>query len=90
MGTYQRKAELLEAEVANDIVALDPELGKCFGFNEVAATVWRRLESPQSFDELKAYLIDNYEVDSSQCDSELRALLDDLIDMGLIAKTKDA
>ena len=33
----------MEAELGEELVALDPQAGNCFGFNEVAAWVWRRL-----------------------------------------------
>jgi len=38
--TYRRTTGTLEASVGNELVTLDVETGDCFGFNEVAATVW--------------------------------------------------
>lgn len=86
MALYQRQAKLLEAEVATDIVALDPALGQCFGFNEVAATVWRYLAEPRSFAEIKAHLLNEFDVQAVQCASELQELLEDMTAKRLITR----
>ena len=81
---YQRSTDLLEAELGAELVALDPDGGSCFGFNEVATMVWRRLDQPKSFGELRDMLLAEYEVDDEQCVAELQALLDDLVEKGLV------
>ena len=82
--TYYRATELMEAAVNNDIVALDPVAGQCFGFNEVAAEVWRHLREPRSFGSLKGHLLSQFDVTEKQCESDLRDLLDDLLGKGLV------
>jgi hypothetical protein len=74
----------MEADLGEELVALDPQRGNCFGFNEIAATVWRRLEQPTSFNALRDGLLADYEVSEQQCSEELNALLSDMIDRGLI------
>lgn len=81
---YYRKTELLEAELGAEIVALDADSGICFGFNEVASTVWRLLEKPRSSDEIRRALEDEYDVGSEQCRSELSELLDELVEKGVV------
>ena len=78
MQVYRRATELLEAEVGSDVVALDPEAGLCFGFNEVAAAIWRHLEKPRSFVELKDHLLAIYDVDEDECVSELANALNEM------------
>ena len=41
---YKRKIDLMEAELGDELVALDPDAGECFGFNSIATSVWRMLE----------------------------------------------
>jgi hypothetical protein len=82
---YRRAIHLLEAGIGNELVALDPEAGSCFGFNEVAAWVWRRLAEPATFEQLRDGLLREYDVSDEQCTSELKALLDDLVQRGLIS-----
>jgi hypothetical protein len=74
----------MEADLGNELVALDPEGGNCFGFNEVATSVWRSLSSPKTFDQLRDELMREYDVSPEQCAAELRDLLDDLRTRGLI------
>lgn len=74
----------MEAELGEELVALDPKAGECFGFNNVATSVWRELESPKTFEQLRNALLDQYEVGSDQCSLELRQLLDDLTTKGLV------
>jgi hypothetical protein len=83
---YERAASLLEADLGDELMALDVDGGTCFGFNPVATGVWRHLASPKSFDELKEALLAEYDVSSEQCSQELRELLDDLVEKGLIRR----
>jgi len=86
-GVYQRAVDLLEAELADEILALDPKEGSCFGFNPVAASVWRRLEQPASFDDLRRALLDEYEVSPEQCTKELQELMKVMIGHGLVRRS---
>lgn len=84
MKVYKRSANLLEADVGDDLVALDPDAGTCFGFNSVATEVWRQLEQPKTFEEIKAALLGEYEVDPERCAVELEELLDSMSSHGLV------
>ena len=76
----------MEAELGAELVALDADAGTCFGFNEVATSVWHALAQPRSVEELSALLLQEYEVDPEQCRRELHELLDDLEGRGLVDK----
>jgi Coenzyme PQQ synthesis protein D (PqqD) len=81
---YSRATDLMEAELGDELVALDPNAGECFGFNNVATSVWRCLEQPKTFDQLRNALLEEYDVEPEQCERELKALLDDLSAKGLV------
>lgn len=81
---YRRKADLLEADIGDELVALDPAAGSCFGLNEVATFVWRRLASPATFEQLTQDLLAEYDVAEERCVRELGELLDDMAAKGLI------
>jgi hypothetical protein len=87
---YRRSADLLEAELGDEIVALDAQSGTCFGFNSVAASVWRLLEHPQSAQQIAAALQDEYDVEPETCREEIAVLLHDLVVTGLIAASEAA
>ena len=84
MTIYSRSVDLMEAKLGDELVALDPKAGQCFGFNSVATSVWRELEQPKSLDQLRDALFDEYEVDPEQCSRELNELLDDLVTRNLV------
>ena len=81
---YERARELMEAELGDELVALDPVGGECFGFNPVASTVWQLLDTPSSAADLQQSLMEEYDVDAAQCRAELDQLLSDLLDRGLV------
>lgn len=80
----QRTASLLESDVGHEIVALEPYNGRCFGFNETAAWVWKLLESPCRRSLLRDALFDRFEVQRDHCEDVLNVLLDDLEVKGLV------
>ena len=84
LAVYKRAVDLMEAELGDELVALDPNAGDCFGFNGVATSVWRQLQEPKTFDELRDSLLQEYDVDQQRCARELQELLDDLSARGLI------
>ena len=81
---YRRAVDLMEAELGDELVALDPAAGECFGFNSVATSVWRELREPKTFEQLRDTLLEEYEVEPERCCRELEQLLDDLSAKGLV------
>ena len=75
----------MEAELGDELVALDPEEGLCFGFNSVARRVWELLEEPQSSEQLRASLLDEFDVTATECSAGLREVLTELSRLKLIA-----
>lgn len=90
MTVYKRAIDLMEAELGDELVALDPEAGECFGFNSVATTVWRELKQPKTFNQLRDVLLSEYDVDEARCSRELSELLTDLTLKGLVGEARSA
>jgi hypothetical protein len=87
--TYERAVDLMEAELGDELVALNIESGNCFGFNSVATSVWRALARPQSFIEIKSLLLEEYDVPEAVCTDALSGLLDDMIEKQLVRVRMD-
>jgi hypothetical protein len=85
---YRRVVELLEADIDDELVALDPQQGNCFGFNSVAKEIWRKLDQPRSFDELRTGLLADYEVGEAECARDLRELIDQMAAAKLIERVQ--
>ncbi len=83
---YRRAIDLMEAELGDELVALDPKAGECFGFNSVATSIWRELKTPKNFQQLRDALLEEYEIGEDQCSLELQGLIDELIAKGLVVK----
>lgn len=83
---YRRLTPLLADDVGDELVALDADSGVCFGFNRVAASVWHLLEEPKTGLQIKDFLIDTYEVAPDQCSREVDALLESLVEQGIVGR----
>ena len=82
--TYERAVALMEAELGDELVGLEPDAGVCYGFNDVDKRVWQLLEQPRSFEAVWTVLLDEYDVTPTECDSDLRGLLADFVDRKLV------
>ena len=70
--------------LGDDIVILDLKAGLYFSLNDVGALVWRLVQEPRSVRELRAAILEEFEVDPEVCDRDLRALLRELEDRKLV------
>ena len=86
---FLRCEDMLEAEVNDEIVALDVARGQCFGMNEVASEVWRMLAEPRSVNEICRDLCAGYDVDASTCQAQVQQLISELRDEGLVKEIID-
>ena len=84
-SVVSRAAELMEAELGDEMVALDVEQGLCFGLNAPATSVWRLLEQPRTVGELKNGLLSEYDVSAEELSHDLRDLLRDMVARRLIS-----
>ena len=80
-----RSASLLEASLDDELVGLHVDRGTCYGFNGTATRIWALIEQPRRLSELRDILIAEYDVDAETCEEQLRALLADLAEDGLVS-----
>ena len=74
----RRRAELLEAEVDGELVALHVDRGTCYGFNSTATKVWALIEQPKRLSQLQDELLAEFDVDPETCRRQLKELLAEL------------
>lgn len=82
-----RSAEMLEANLDDELVALHVEQGRCYAFNATAKRIWSLIETPIRVDDLRAALMREYDVDQATCARELEAVLNDLEQDGLVTRS---
>jgi hypothetical protein len=69
---------LIEAEIDNEIVALNIKNGMCYGLNGVGSQIWRMLAAPIKITDLCAALVMQYDVDPRVCERQVLDLLEEL------------
>lgn len=73
-----RGADLIEAEVDGEIVALHVENGQCYGFNGTATIIWKLIETPRSVASVRDELLQKFDVEPDVCETQLMELLREL------------
>lgn len=74
----------VSTEVDGESVILNLDQSVYYGLDEVGARVWELISEPRTLNEVRDQIVEIYEVDPARCESDLRTLLSDLADAGLI------
>lgn len=80
-----RSDGFIEAEIDNEIVALNIETGTCYGLNRVGSRVWALIAAPSRVEDVCARLIAEYDVEPATCERQVLDLLEELRAEGLVA-----
>ena len=84
-NSISRRNTPVEAPVDDELVMLDVEAGKYYGFNSIAAAVWKKLDAKISVEELCHQLCAEYDVSAEQCLADILPFLNDLEKRNLIS-----
>lgn len=79
----------LATTVDGEAVVLETESGTYYGLNEVATFVWDELDDPRTLADLRDAVVDEFDADPERVEADLRAVLEDMQDNGLIAVETD-
>ena len=77
----------VSCDLSGEAVILNLKDGVYYGLNTVGARIWGLLEEPRTVSELRAALLDEYEVDPDVCEQQLTSLLAELAAHGLLEIT---
>jgi hypothetical protein len=80
--------ENFSCSLGDDAAILDMRSGKYYGLDPIGARIWKMLDQPRSVEELRAAIVEEYEVEPAKCESDLLLLLEQLRREGLV-KTCD-
>jgi hypothetical protein len=84
-----RNNGFIDAEIDNEVVALNIETGTCYGLNRVGSRIWGLLGAPVRVGDLYATLLAEYKVEPSVCERQVLDLLDELRAEGLITTPEE-
>ena len=86
MTQYVRNSKTISGRLHDELVMMDIDQGKYFSLNPVATRIWDLLEKKLGIDELCRQLMEEYEVDFSQCTKEVEEYLNEMLKLGLVLK----
>jgi len=76
--------ENVSCALGDEAAILHMRSGVYYGLDPVGARIWKLLDQPKSVEDLRAVILDEYEVEPGICESDLLALLEKLRTEGLI------
>jgi hypothetical protein len=76
--------EQVSCDLAGEAAILDLKSGQYYGLNSIGARIWSLIQEPHSISEVLHTLLEEYDVDASQCEQDLFALVQKLSASGLI------
>jgi hypothetical protein len=74
----------VSCELAGEAVILDITPGIYYGLNAVGARIWKLIQEPRTVNEIRAAVLEEYDVEPDRCERDLLALLQELAARGLI------
>ncbi len=74
----------VSCDLAGEAAILNLKNSVYYGLDPVGARVWSLIQEPKTFAEIRDTLLGIYDVDSLKLESDLRALLTELAEQGLI------
>ena len=74
----------VSCDLAGETAILNLENGVYYGLNPVGARVWNLIQEPRTFADLRNALLDEYDVDAARLEPDLRSLVAQLAEQGLI------
>ena len=74
----------VSCDLAGDTAILNLKSGMYYSLNRLGSHIWTIIQRPTPIEDIRRRLLDEYDVPSSRCESDLLALLDDLAAAGLI------
>ncbi|OKH32523.1 thymidylate synthase [Calothrix sp. HK-06] len=77
-------SEQISSDLGEEAVILNLKSGVYHGLNEVGASIWKLIQEPKTIKEIGQKLLEEYDVEPEQCQSDLIALLEDLLAAELV------
>lgn len=71
-------------DLADETAILNTERGIYYGLNPVGARIWKLIQTPRPVREVLEAVLDEYDVEPDRCERDVLALLEHLVDEGLI------
>lgn len=74
----------VSSDLGGEAAILNLEAGTYYGLDAVGARIWSLIQEPRTVEGIRDVLVSEYEVESDRCEGDLIALLQGLVDEGLV------
>lgn len=89
MQKYRISDEVLTQEISGETVLLDLSQESYFGLDTIGTRIWQLLQEQKDLAEIKAILLNEYEVEEQQLQKDLGDLVEQLLEAELIVPNSD-
>jgi Coenzyme PQQ synthesis protein D (PqqD) len=83
-------SDQVSSDLVGEAVILSLSSGIYYGLNEVGASIWNLIQQPKTIKEIHEALLQEYDVEASQCEQDILTLLIELSAVGLIEVKDEA
>ena len=80
--------EQMSCDLAGEAVILNFKNGMYYGLDTIGALVWEMIQKSKSLKEIREHILELYDVNEEQFENDLKLLLKDLTENGLIEVKK--
>jgi hypothetical protein len=74
----------VSCDLSGESAILNVKAGVYYGLNEVGTRVWKLIQEPKRMSDIRDAILEEYEVEPHRCEADIMALLQDLLENGLI------
>ena len=82
--TIERAGDFVTATVDDALVMMSLDKGAYYGLDEIGTQIWSHLETPTRVGALCDSLQAQYDVGRAQCEEDVLAFLQELLDEGMV------
>ena len=83
-STIVAAPDQVSSELAGESVILNVKTGLYYGLNQVGASIWEKIQSPRTFQEICNAITEEYDVTPECCATDVQELLQEMIAANLI------
>jgi hypothetical protein len=80
----ERSDDFITSSIDDELVMMSLEKGIYYGLDSIGSHIWQYLATPVPVQTLCHQLTDQFEVDLAQCETDVLAFLNELLDEGMI------
>ncbi len=91
---YIRNRDVVFRKIAGELFLVPirgklADMERIFALTPVAEFIWEMLDGQRSLDEVRAAVVDNFDVDTEQAGSDIMEFIGELLEAGLVVEAGD-